>query len=77
MQTRIHSLIESATNIIVGYLVAIGSQLALFPLFDIHISLADNLFIGLWFTTISLARSYCLRRIFAFFGDRHEQAEMR
>lgn len=64
MQTRTHSLIESVTNVAVGYAVAVASQLAVFPLFDIRVSFTDNLQIGLWFTAISIARSYIIRRIF-------------
>ena len=64
MQTRLGSLIESATNIAIGYIVALLSQLAVFPMFDIHVSIQDNLAIGAWFTAISLARSYAVRRWF-------------
>ena len=64
MQTRKHSVIESVTNVVVGYLVAVFSQVLVFPLFDIHIPLGDNFLIGLWFTGISLTRSYLIRRWF-------------
>lgn len=64
MQTRTHSLIESITNVAIGYGVAVLSQIAIFPLFDIHVSISDNLMIGAWFTTISILRSYAVRRWF-------------
>lgn len=64
MQSRRHSALESVANTVIGYGVAIGSQFAIFPLFDIHIPLSSNLGIGLWFTGISLVRSYVLRRVF-------------
>jgi hypothetical protein len=48
----------------VGYGVALLSQIILFPLFDIYVSMKTNIWIGAWFTVISLARSYFLRRIF-------------
>ena len=63
-QTRLGSLLESAANVAIGYGVAVASQMAIFPLFGIHIPLGDNLLIGLWFTVISLARPYLLRRAF-------------
>lgn len=63
-QSKTQSLVESATNVAVGYLVALASQLVIFPLFDIHIDLADNLLIGAWFTVISLVRGYVIRRWF-------------
>lgn len=64
MQTRLMSLIESVANIVVGYGVAVLTQLLVFPLFGLAASLADNLVIGLIFTIVSLARSYALRRLF-------------
>jgi hypothetical protein len=63
-QTRIGSLIESLMNIAIGYGVALLSQLAVFPMFGIHVSLSTNLWIGAWFTVISLIRSYIIRRWF-------------
>ena len=64
MQSRLGSLIESIVNILIGYGVAVASQLAIFPLFGITIPFGDNLLIGLWFTAISLVRSYAVRRAF-------------
>lgn len=63
-QTKIESLIESIVNILIGYFTALFSQLLVFPLFDINIPLSDNLLIGLYFTIISLIRSYAVRRYF-------------
>ena len=63
-QSRLQSLIESLMNIMIGYCVALASQLAIFPLFDIHVSLETNIWIGVWFTAISLVRSYVIRRWF-------------
>jgi len=63
-QSRAQSMIESAANVVIGYMVALGSQLVVFPMFGVHLPLHDNLLIGLWFTAISLVRSYFVRRWF-------------
>ena len=63
-QSRAHSLIESLANVAVGYGVALASQLLIFPLYGIHVSLSTNIAIGVWFTVISIARSYVIRRWF-------------
>jgi hypothetical protein len=34
------------------------------PMYGVHLSLADNAAIGLWFTLVSICRSYVLRRWF-------------
>lgn len=70
-QTRLGSLIEASMNVAIGYGVALLSQFAIFPLFDIHVSLSANLAIGAWFTAISLARSYAIRR---WFNERMRRA---
>ena len=64
MQSKLQSLIESLTNILIGYLTALLSQVLIFPLFDINVTFQDNLMIGLYFTIISLLRSYFVRRYF-------------
>ena len=64
MQSKKNSLIESITNVVVGYCVALLSQIVIFPVFGIHATIKDNLMIGLFFTVVSIARSYVLRRIF-------------
>ena len=63
-QSRIASLAESVMNVLIGYGVALASQLVIFPMFGIHLPLSDNLAIGAWFTLISLVRSYAIRRWF-------------
>ena len=63
-QSKKHSLIESLVNVAVGYGIALATQMLVFPLFGIHISLQDNIVIGLLFTVVSIARSYALRRLF-------------
>jgi len=64
MQSKFHSLIESFTNVIIGYFVSLLSQIIIFPIFNINVSLKSNIYIGLWFTVISIIRSYCIRRLF-------------
>ena len=63
-QSRKMSLVESISNVVIGYGVALVSQIIIFPIFDIHISLMDNIGIGLWFTAISICRSYLIRRFY-------------
>lgn len=70
MQTKKHSLIESLVNILIGYFTALFSQFLIFPLFDINIPIQDNLLIGFYFTLISLARSYLVRRYFNNLGNK-------
>jgi putative effector of murein hydrolase len=63
-QSRRVSLVEAITNVAVGYVLAVITQIVVFPWFGIHPSLGENLAIGSIFTGISLLRSYALRRLF-------------
>ena len=63
-QSRRLSLVEAITNVAVGYVLAVITQIVVFPWFGIHPSLGENLAIGSIFTGISLLRSYALRRLF-------------
>ena len=63
-QSRWMSLAEAVTNVLVGYGVAVATQMLVFPLFGFEASLQENLAIGLVFTAVSLVRSYLLRRVF-------------
>ena len=58
------SMVEAAANVVIGYGIAVATQVVVFPIFGIHITLADDLAIGLVFLLVSLIRSYMLRRVF-------------
>lgn len=62
MQSRWHSFLETMTNIVIGFVVALLSQLLIFPAYGIHVSLSTDLAITAWFTLVSIIRSYLLRR---------------
>lgn len=64
MQSRSMSAVEAATNVAVGYGVAVFTQIVVFPIFGLSVGLRDNLLIGAVFTVVSLLRSYALRRAF-------------
>lgn len=63
-QSRAGSAVEAVVNVLVGYWVAVGAQMAIFPLFGVNLPATDNMLIGVLFTAVSLVRSYLLRRLF-------------
>ena len=63
-QSRGMSLVESIANVVVGYGVAVATQVLIFPAFGVHVTLAQNLKISAAFTVISICRSFALRRLF-------------
>ena len=72
MQTKRQSRIEAAIQQLIGFGVALISQLIIFPIFDIHINMTDNLLIGTYFAIVSYIRSYCVRR---YFNHKHRIKE--
>ncbi len=70
-QSRLMSLVESVANVIVGYGVAVVTQILIFPVFGLHTTLVQNLKMGAVFTVVSIARSYVLRRLFEAIRTRY------
>jgi hypothetical protein len=63
-QTKLGSLIEALFNIAIGFAINFLANMAILPLIGFHISASQNLFIGVIYTLISVARQYTIRRWF-------------
>jgi hypothetical protein len=63
-QTRVGSLIEAFMNVAIGFGINMCANFLILPLIGFHITLSQNLFIGVLYTGISVARSYVIRRWF-------------
>ncbi|HEV8037169.1 DUF7220 family protein [Yoonia sp.] len=64
-QSRIMSLVEAITNVIVGYGLAVVTQIIAFRWFGLEAAPGEYMAIGMAFVSVSLALSYLLRRLFA------------
>ena len=62
MQSKKHSFLETGSNLVIGYIVAVASQMVFYHYYEIKISLNDNMVICVWMTVVSILRSYTLRR---------------
>lgn len=69
-QARSVSLLESLTNVAVGFLLAFTVQGLIYPALGILSDSRTNLLIAAIFTVVSLVRSYLLRRAFERVGRR-------
>ena len=63
-QSRLGSFVEAIANVIVGYVLAIVTQLLVFPLFGLEAALGTHFAIGMAFVAVALVRGYVLRRLF-------------
>jgi uncharacterized membrane protein len=72
-QSRAHSFAEVVTSTMVGYIIAICTQLVVFPLYGMKPDHGSNMEIAAIFTVVSIIRSYFFRRVWNHFdGGRHE-----
>jgi DNA methylase len=53
-QSRTMSLVEAVANVVVGFLLAVLTQLAVFPILGLQVSIGDNLVLGGTFTAVSI-----------------------
>ena len=64
MQSKKQSLIETLTNVGIGWFISFIANMLVLPLFGYNINLTDGLLISIIFTIISIVRGYVVRRIF-------------
>ena len=62
MQSRLASFIEALTNVAIGMVVSFFGQIMVSHWYNLPLNLAQNVQIVLFFTVLSVARSYCIRR---------------
>lgn len=65
-QKRQHSLLEVITSTVLGFIIAVVTQIVIFPLFGVNVSLNQHIFMTLIFTIISTIRAYYVRRLFNY-----------
>lgn len=63
-QTRLGSFVEALINTLVGLVISLISTIILLPLVGIHSTMSQNVQLTVYFTAVSIARSYLLRRYF-------------
>ena len=70
MQTRLGSLTETISNLVIGFFVSMVVNGLLLPYMGHHVTIRENLIIVLVFTVVSVIRSYSLRRFFNWIAIR-------
>ena len=63
-QSKKHSALESITNVIIGLITSIVTQMILYPILGIPVTFSQNLIITAVFFVISFVRGYVIRRFF-------------
>jgi hypothetical protein len=74
-QSKQMSLIESVTNVVIGFIISYGMSLIILPLFFQSVSHKAAFEITLLYTIASLIRSYVLRRMFNKIKNKEINAE--
>ena len=63
-QSKKHSALESVTNVVIGLITSIVTQMILYPILGIPVTFSQNLIITAVFFIISFVRGYVIRRFF-------------
>ena len=66
-QSRRGSIVEAWINILIGFSINFVANMFLLPLVGAKFTMLENLWLGFIYTSISIIRSYAVRR---FFNDR-------
>ena len=64
MQSKRESMVETLTNVGIGWFISFIANMLVLPLFGYNINLTDGLLISIIFTIISIVRGYVVRRWF-------------
>ena len=62
MQSRVESFVEAWINVGIGFGINFAANYFILPLFGFNVSLSQTFWIGVAFTSISVVRSYIIRR---------------
>lgn len=68
-QSRSASLFETLTSTVMGFILSVAVQRALFPAMGHDLALAENMVVASVFTAVSILRGYTVRRLFNAFRD--------
>lgn len=63
-QSKLESLTEVCVNVAIGWVIALITQLVVFPMFGINVTVGEQLSISVIFTVVSIIRGYVIRRWF-------------
>jgi len=72
MQTKKQSFIEACAGTAIGYVIAVATQMVVFPLFGVHIPMHQHCLMAILFTVISIVRGYYVRRFFNYIWDTYK-----
>ena len=63
-QSKKMAAAEVLFNSVIGFLMGVASQLLIFPVMSISVTISENIILTLYFTVVSIIRTYIIRRIF-------------
>lgn len=78
MQLRRHSFLEACLNTASGFVVSFTATFVVFPwMLGVQTTIEENFWITVFFTVISVIRSYLWRRAFNYLEARKEAKRIR
>lgn len=68
-QSRSASFFETLTSTVLGFILSVAVQRALFPAMGHDFAFAENMVVASVFTAVSILRGYAVRRVFNLLRD--------
>lgn len=68
-QSRGASLFETLTSTVMGFILSVAVQRALFPAMGHDFAFTENMVVASVFTAVSILRGYTVRRVFNILRD--------
>lgn len=63
-QKKHHSFFEACINVSIGWAISVVvGQLVIYPMFDIELSVVENMGATAMFTVVSVVKAYYIRRL--------------
>lgn len=75
-QSKVESAIEVVVGTTIGFIVAFTANLVILPIFNFHPTVGENVILTIFFTVVSLIRSYYVRRLFNWWHTSKLRREM-
>ena len=75
-QSKLESGIEIGVSIAIGFGVSFAANFVILPAFGFHISASQNFWITVFFTVVSIIRSWFVRRMFNWWHEKRLHKEL-
>lgn len=75
-QSKLESALEITVSIAIGFAVSFTANFVILPAFDFNVTASQNFWITVFFTFVSIVRSWLVRRMFNYWHAKRLKREL-